>query len=317
MLFSTIRGYMKVPFKIVMLLILFSVNSYSQEIFIGKKTEQKSDFVYPDTALYDKYDFNYKFSQFMKNSIRYGSIVGATGLAISTSYIVQNDIHDGIGVGIITAMGAVYGTGLGYLSGSIVGLIIGSKDEDFKTRNPKFYHRMNHFGYSIGSIGPTAESDRAGIHFSLSMRNLYKRAYFPERIYLTFEYLDWYGDHSESENHFYTNRANEFRYGTILRYYFIDRAILNYYYEFGFGYTTGEYWSFDSNSFDTLDDLKKDFSFVYGNISLGIELNMFDFFYGDLSLVVEPIGPLLTIHNDHFSSSSIFMLRLSIGTYIF
>lgn len=288
------------------LVVMIYANSYSQSLS-NYSNPKLIQYEYPDTALYDIYGLDYQFTQSMKHSIRYGSVGAVTGLTLTTGYILANDINDGLSVGILSATGVIVGSGIGYLSGLIVGNMKGKSEKRQKQNNPQFYHKMDNFGYSFGGSGSPTELTRIGPLYSISSRNYYKREYFPERIYLTFEVLDWQGASEDEDSH--SDEVSEFRFGTNLRYYIKDRSIINYYYEFGLGYTSGNYWSNYQK--------KEDFSFPFVDINWGIELNMFDFFYGDLTMVLEPLGPYYIIDNKFTSPGNVFMFRVSVGTYIF
>lgn len=294
------------------------VAAYAQTDSVSSTRFFTATAVRPDTALYDKYGLNYRFSQFMKYSIRYGSIGAVTGTGLAGSYLLANKIDDGIAVGILTASGAIVGGGIGFITGAVVGVRKGIADEKIKQQNPDFYHKQDRFGYAIGGSASMTDLLRAGGLFSVSMQNAGKGRPYPDRYYLSFEYFDWNGEYYYSANSHYSSGANEYRIGIGLRYYTMPKAILNFYYEPGLGISFGNFYEHNYNYNNGNSHKSKDyFKFVYADFAVGLELNMFDFFRADVSLLFEPLGAYYKIPDYGFSMGNNLMIKGTFGTYIF
>jgi len=302
-----------------LLILLFSTTAYSSDS-LETDNRQVAISLSPDSILipaYERYKFtkNYIFNQTVLNSIRWTTIMAAAGAAVGG--IV--DAQQGDVFIPMSFIFGVAGSGLGFLTGAVIGLVNGSSLQ--KHAGPDFHKRRCKAGYEVNvfDFAPIAISDVIRMSdysgFSLVYRTLSTKRFVPDKISLGFGANEWY------RNDFFINTSSicTKKLEGIAQFNFTSGKLLIPYWSIGAGYCWGE----ESDEYGNGDNNwtrveKHDIRSPLVRAYAGSEFNVFDFFYGDLKVGYEIVGPYLFAHDKkNFPYAQNIIVGLSIGTYIF
>lgn len=261
---------------------------------------------------------DYRFNQWIKYTLMHSTVGFLTGTSIAGFTLKRHPVYDGISQGVIIMAGTVVGTSIGFISGTITGLYKGRNSPHNMGINPNRHNRRAIFGYNLNyaSILDKQEVFKGGI--ALHFRGIFKKSYWPDRwdIEYSSKYTD--GTHSYKNGVETFSNFTENRFGIIGRYYFNEKKKSRLFYDIATGYAAGNHEkriSVIANSIFDRYEINEKKGFIYGWLALGVEINFFNFAYGQISVQYEPIGTW----NQKIKGTSAqrLMINYSMGTYIF
>jgi hypothetical protein len=307
----------KLILRLETLLILFISSAYSSDSLKTVKIPVVIS-ISQDSILiptYEKYKFtkNYVFNQTVVNCFRWTTILAAAG---ATAGVIADAQEEYVFIPQSFIYG-VAGSGLGLITGTVIGIVNGlalqkHAGSDFHKRRCRAGYEVNVFDVApIAMSKATRMSDYPG--FSLVYRTLSNKRFVPDEISLGLGNNEWYKSEPENTSGLYTGRVEG-----IVQFNFTSGKLLTPYWSVGAGYCWGEETDENRNENFNWYIEKHDIRSPLLRAYAGSELNLFDFFYGDLKIGYELIGPYIFAHDKkNFPYAQNLIVGLSVGTYIF